>query len=96
MQILDWFLRDENAEHWAAVKDLATQNTPDAFEKLKKYCLEANRLSAFLALVRICIPDKAQSAQVLSDDGSTLDVKPGEAVICNAVSTIRFRHTHPD
>ena len=90
MQILDWFLRDENAQHWAAVKDLATKDTPEAFEKIKKYVLEASRLTSFLALVRICVPAKGEVAQVTNDQGSKVDIKKGEAVICNAVGAIKL------
>ena len=90
MQILDWFLRDENAQHWAAVKDLAAKDTPEAFEKMKKYVLEAGRLTSFLALVRICVPAKGEVAQVTNDQGSKVDVKKGEAVICNAVRAIKL------
>ena len=88
MQILDWFLRDENAQHWAAVKDLAAKDTPEAFEKMKKYVLEASRLTSFLALVRICVPAKGEVAQVLDDQGSKVDIKKGEVVVCNAVRAI--------
>ena len=90
MQILDWFLRDENAQHWAAVKDLAAKDTPEAFEKIKKYVLEAGRLTFSLGIVRICVPAKGEVAQVMNDQGSKVDVKKGEVVICNAVRAVKL------
>ena len=88
MQILDWFLKEENAQHWAAVKDLAAKDTPDAFETLKKYVLEAGRFSSFLALIRICVPEKGGEAQIKTDQGQTTTLKMGEVVLCNVVSII--------
>ena len=90
MQVLDWFLRGENAQHWAAVKDLAAKDTPEAFEKMKKYVLEAARLTSFLTLVRICVPAKGEVAQVTNDQGSKVDVKKGEVIICNAVRATKL------
>ncbi|KAL8897030.1 MAG: hypothetical protein Q9207_007419, partial [Kuettlingeria erythrocarpa] len=96
VQILDWFLREENAQHWAAVKDLATKNTPDAFETLKKYVLEAGRLTSFLALVRICVPAQGQAAQVKNDQGQTITVKMGEVVLSNVTAAFRDPAVFPD
>lgn len=88
VQVLDWFLRDENAAHWNAVKDLAGKDTKEAFDSIKKYVLEASRLTSFLALVRICIPAQGEAAQIKNDQGQTVTLKPGEVVICNAVSVV--------
>lgn len=86
VQILDWFLKDENAQHWAAVKDLAHKDTPEAFETLKKYVLEAGRFSSFLALIRICVPAQGGAAQIKTDQGQATTLKAGEVVLCNVVS----------
>ncbi|KAL8861303.1 MAG: hypothetical protein Q9178_002175 [Gyalolechia marmorata] len=83
VQVLDWFLREENAEHWVAVKNLATKDTKEAFETIKKYVLEASRLTSFLALVRICVPAQGQAAQIKNDQGQTVTVKRGEVVVSN-------------
>ncbi|KAL8910281.1 MAG: hypothetical protein Q9171_004404 [Xanthocarpia ochracea] len=86
VQVLDWFLREENAEHWAAVKNLATKDTKEAFETIKKYVLEASRLTSFLALVRICVPAQGQAAQIKNDQGQTVTVKRGEVVVSNVTA----------
>lgn len=56
---------------------------------MKKYVLEAGRLTSFLALVRICVPAQGQAAQVKNDQGQTITVKIGEVVLSNVVRTIR-------
>ncbi|KAI4129585.1 MAG: hypothetical protein LQ338_002159 [Usnochroma carphineum] len=96
VQILDWFLRDENAQHWAAVKDLAAKETPAAFETLKKYVLEAGRLTSFLGLVRICVPAQGQAAQVKNDQGQEITVKMGEVVLSNVTAAFQDPTVFPD
>ena len=84
--ILDWFLRPENSHHWAAVRKLAAKDTTASFETLKKYVLEAGRLVGFLAVVRICFPERGEAAQVKTDHGSFETLRKGEVVLCNIVS----------
>ncbi len=86
MSILDWFLRSENTQHWAAVQKLAAKDSPASFETLKKYVLEAGRLSGFLAAVRICIPERGEAAQIKTDQGSMITLQKDEVVLCNIVS----------
>ncbi|KAI4157319.1 MAG: hypothetical protein LQ342_008380 [Letrouitia transgressa] len=96
VQILDWFLKTENAEHWEAVKKLAADNSSASFDKLKQYVLEAGRLTSFLALVRICIPDKGEAAQVRTDQGSMTTLKKGEVALCNVTAAFRDPSVYPD
>lgn len=95
VQILDWFLHEENSQHWAAVQKLATKDTPAAFETLKKYVLEACRFSSGLALVRICIPKQGETASVRNDQGENIMTKKGEVVLCNVVSHIFYPGDYP-
>lgn len=90
VSILDWFLQPENSQHWAAVQKLAAQDSPASFETLKKYVLEANRFSGFLALIRVCVPAKGEAAQVKTDQGSMATLRMGEVVLCNLVSRSLF------
>ncbi|KAL8627546.1 hypothetical protein Q9189_006747 [Teloschistes chrysophthalmus] len=96
VQVLDWFLREENAEHWKAVKDLSSKDSKEAFETIKKYVLEASRLTSFLALVRICIPSQGQAAQIKNDQGEMVTLKMGEAVVCNATAAFRDASVFPE
>ena len=86
VSILDWFLKPENSHHWAAVRKLAAKDAATSYETLKKYVLEAGRLSGFLALVRICVPERGEAAQIRTDRGSMVTLRKGEVVVCNAVS----------
>jgi hypothetical protein len=43
--VLDFYLQPENATSWAEIQALAASESPDAMEKLRKYALEALRLS---------------------------------------------------
>ncbi|KAL8768874.1 MAG: hypothetical protein Q9194_005595 [Teloschistes cf. exilis] len=96
VQVLDWFLRDENAAHWKAVKDLSSKDTKEAFETIKKYVLEASRLTSFLALVRICVPSQGEAAQIKNDQGETVTLKMGEVVVCNATAAFRDAAVFPE
>jgi hypothetical protein len=61
------------------------ENTPAAKEKLKRYVLEAQRLSATLGIKRVCDPDKGDSVVIKNDQGQDTTVKKGEIVILNCV-----------
>lgn len=86
VSILDWFLKPENSHHWGAVRKLAAKDTAASFETLKKYVLEAGRLSGFLASVRICVPERGEATQIKTDRGSMVTLRKGEVVVCNMVS----------
>lgn len=46
------YLSDKYFPHWAAIRDLAMSDEPEAFEKLKKYALEGYELPS---PVTVCI-----------------------------------------
>jgi hypothetical protein len=48
-RVLDFYLSPKNAAHWADIQALAASDAPDALEKLRKYTLEAFRLSPPIA-----------------------------------------------
>jgi hypothetical protein len=39
-QMIDLYLSDKYSSHWPAIQKLAKSDSPEAFEKLKKYALE--------------------------------------------------------
>ncbi|KAL1639238.1 hypothetical protein SLS58_008080 [Diplodia intermedia] len=43
-QLIDVYMSDEYKHHWPTIVELAQSDTPEAFEKLKKYALEGFRL----------------------------------------------------
>lgn len=68
------------------MQKLAASDEPAAFDTLKKYVLEACRFSSSLALVRVCIPEQGEEAQVKNDQGQIITVKKGEVVLSVVVS----------
>ena len=51
-QVLDFYLRPENAQHWAAIRALAALNTPATDETIVRYFAEAARIRASVAVLR--------------------------------------------
>lgn len=81
--MLDLYLSDRYKAHWADIQKLAQSDSPEAFEKLKKYALEGYRLAtpAFGLLRRV----DADSATIL-DGQRTVSVKKNEQIYVNFVS----------
>ncbi len=84
MQILDWFLREENAKFWAEVRALAVDNKPASYETLKKYALEAGRFQVAYPTSWVV---HGESVQVKDDAGKDVTVKKGEIIMTNNVSS---------
>ena len=83
MQVLDYFLKDENKAAWGQVCATASQSSPGAYEKLKAYTLEAARLQSIPLTSRVC---QADGCQMRDDSGSNVTVKKGETIFINNVS----------
>ncbi len=81
--MLDLFLSDKYKSHWPGIQKCAMDDSPEAFEKLRKYALEAYRLATpAFGLVRIVDVDTA----TIHDDPQTLTVKKGDQLYVNFVS----------
>ncbi|MCJ1396496.1 hypothetical protein MMC18_009386 [Xylographa bjoerkii] len=75
-QILDFYLSDQYVQHWPAIQVLARSDSPEAFETLKKYALEALRLSPPASgLVRV-----ASSPSTIHDGSRPIPIQAGDAV----------------
>ncbi|KAF2465444.1 heme peroxidase [Lindgomyces ingoldianus] len=75
-QILDLFLKDSYSAHWTDIQKLANDNSPQAFEKLRKYALEALRITTPGAhLLRT-----AEADATIVDGHQTHQVKKGETI----------------
>ena len=57
------------------MQKLATENTPEAMNKLKHYVLEAARLSYVISLLRICVPADGAGQLSIKDDKVYYDVQ---------------------
>lgn len=72
--MLHYFLQDENSHHWEAIQNLASSSSGESADKqLRKYVLEAHRLTSTQRNVRICVGET-------TIDGKTY--KPGDIVAC--------------
>lgn len=71
--MLRFFLQDENSHHWEAIQNLAFSSDFESADKqLRKYVLEAQRLTSSQRTIRIC-------ASETTIDGKTY--KPGDVII---------------
>ena len=95
-QLLDFYLQEKNATHWAEIKRLAAENTPAADEKLTRYVLEGFRLSNSLGLIRVVSPDSGSgSVSVLTSDGATIAANKGDRIFVSIVSSHKHSYLCP-
>ncbi|MCJ1470995.1 hypothetical protein MMC07_009643 [Pseudocyphellaria aurata] len=82
-QVLDLYLSDEYKSYWPAIQELAKSDSPEAFEKLKKYALEGLRLAppAF-GLVRVVSAETA----TIHDSQRTISVKKGDSIYVDFIT----------
>lgn len=75
-QMLDLYLSDPYKSHWPAIQELAASETFEAFEQLKRYALEAYRLTTpAFSLIRI-----ADADTTIEDGGRSIPVKKGDRI----------------
>ncbi|KAI9829319.1 MAG: hypothetical protein M1819_006382 [Sarea resinae] len=82
-QMLDLYLSDKYKHHWKDIESLAQSDTPESFEKLRKYALEAYRLDtpAFGTLRWADVESKT-----IKDGTNTVIVNRGDEVYVNFVT----------
>ncbi|KIW60956.1 hypothetical protein PV05_01130 [Exophiala xenobiotica] len=81
-QMLDVYLQDEYGEHWPEIQRCAWSESPEDFEKLKGYALEANRLSpAAFGLLRKAAVDKT-----VDDNGTKVQIKAGDQIYTDFIT----------
>ncbi|PVH91358.1 prostaglandin G/H synthase 2/cyclooxygenase 2, pgh2/cox2 [Periconia macrospinosa] len=71
--VLQFFLQPQNASHWAKVQDMVFHAGPTCHKELRKYVLEAQRLTSRQRNLRICAQDTVVDGQ---------QFKKGDAVVC--------------
>lgn len=75
-QMLDLYLSDPYNGHWPAIQMLAASDTLEAFDQLKRYALEAHRLSTpTCGLTRI-----ADADTTIEDGQRSIPVKKGDRI----------------
>lgn len=87
-QLIDFYLQPSQASAWADIQQLATDDSPDAEEKLTRYILEGYRLSNTLALLRVVAP----GAEVTLDTepSGPITVKGGDPIFLSFVRGFPF------
>lgn len=78
-QTLEFFLTTkEGAEQWPKIKDLAKQESDEAFDELMHYFLEGSRMFGETGVFR----DVAKATEV-QDSGRTIKLKEGDRIFVN-------------
>lgn len=90
-QLMDFYLTEENAHHWAAICKLAAVDSDESFDKLMHYAMEGIRLNGTFGSYR-----EAASADVIDDGPNKVSVKAGDRVFCSFVSANRDPERFPD
>lgn len=94
-QVLDFYLRPENAHHLKRIQELAKQNTPEADELIKRYALEGNRIAGTFGLYRKV--NCADGETVTVQDGTrTVELEKGDRVFVSFVSATKDPSIYPD
>jgi cytochrome P450 len=91
-RLLDFYL-SENKDHWAEIQKIAHQDTPEAFEKLRKYALEGLRLAtpAFRVLRAVNIENGT-----VVDGERQIPVKRGDTIFADLVKANVDAKAFPD
>ncbi|KAI5803941.1 heme peroxidase [Geopyxis carbonaria] len=63
-QLIDFYLKPENAAHWGEIQRLSALDTDEADDTLTTYVLEGMRLSNSLGLLRIVEPVNGETAKI--------------------------------
>ncbi|KAJ6007231.1 hypothetical protein N7522_005582 [Penicillium canescens] len=86
--VLGYFLQSENAQHWEAIQNLVSSSNADSADKqLRKYVLEAQRLTSNQRDIRVCVGET-------TIDGKTY--KPGDLVIALFGLACKDSHAIPE
>lgn len=86
-QVMDFYLREENAHHLAEIQRLAKLDTPEADHLIKKYAMEGTRLAGTFGLYR-----KVACDHIVVEDGQRrVELNRGDKVF---VSFVRFPASH--
>jgi len=94
-QLIDFYLDESRATHWAEIKRLASLNTPEAEQTLTKYTLEGFRLSNSLGLLRIVVP-QGQDTVSVTDNGVNINCKRGDRLFLSFIAACRDKTIFPD
>lgn len=90
--MLDLFLSDKYKSHWPAIQKLAVDESPQAFDQLRKYALEAYRLTAPALTLRTVGVESA----TIKDGDTEFHVKKGDSLLMNFMAAGIDPAKYPD
>lgn len=90
-QCLDFYLSEEATLHLEEIQRLAKLDTKEADDLLLRYFMEGSRIRATVGLYR-----KSVTNITIQDGMASIDVKPGERLLCDLVAACQDRATFPD
>ncbi|KAF8249495.1 heme peroxidase [Wilcoxina mikolae CBS 423.85] len=91
-QVLDFYLQPENARHLAEIQRLATENTDEAWETIRKYALEGGRLAGTFGLYRRLDAD----GMTIDDGGRSVQLQRDDFVFVSFISASRDPEVFPE
>ncbi|KAF8465354.1 heme peroxidase [Kalaharituber pfeilii] len=93
-QVLDFYLRPENAQHLAEIQRLARLDTPEADNLILRYALEGTRLAGTFGLYRRV--NCAGDTITVQDDDRTVHLDHGDRVFVSFISASTDSTIFPD
>lgn len=85
-------MSEENKDNWADIQKVAQEDTPEAFEKLRKYALEAFRL----ATPSFGVLRNVDADGTIVDGERQIPVKKGESIFLDFVTASVDPKVFPD
>jgi len=89
-QIIDFYL-GEGVAHLPAIQRLSQVDTPDTDDKLLHYAMEGIRLNGTFGSYR-----RSEVHYVFDDNGTNVEVQPGDKVFCSFVGAARDPSVYPN
>ena len=90
--MLDLFLSEKYKSVWPEIQKLANEESPEAFNKLRKYALEAYRITSPALTLRTVGVDSA----TINDGETKLPVKKGDNLLMDFIAAGADPAKYPD
>ncbi|KAE8144928.1 heme peroxidase [Aspergillus avenaceus] len=90
-QCLDYYLSEDGSVHLPEINRLAKIDTPEADASLLRYFMEGARIRSSVGLPRM-----VAKPTVVEDNGTKLNLKAGQHILCNLVSASMDPSSFPE
>ncbi|KAH8646471.1 fatty acid oxygenase [Tricladium varicosporioides] len=81
-QMIDLYLSEKYKIHWPAIQMVARDSSPEAFNQLRKYALEAYRLTSPALTLR----EVGTNSATINDSDNKLNLKKGDPLLMNFIT----------